>query len=83
MTTQRQEKLFRRKLLYFLSVVVTYLFCFLVLAVLFDAVGMVFDLHPYFILFIDAVMMAGIVPLVGYIVDRKLTAVYAPPKDSD
>ncbi|MBQ1325279.1 MAG: hypothetical protein IIY52_04600 [Solobacterium sp.] len=78
----REEKLFRRRAIYLLTVILTYLFCVLVLGVVLNALMMLAELPPYFILVLYAVMLVSAIPLTEYITREYLAPVYAQVKDN-
>ena len=77
----REEKLFRRRLLYLLTVILTYLFCVLVMCLMLNVLMMLAELPPYFVLVMYALVLASAVPLTEYITREYLAPVYAQVKE--
>ena len=79
--TPREEKLFRRRFVYLLTVILTYLFCVLVMCIVLNALMMLAELPPYFVLALYAITLASAVPLTDYITREYLSVVYAQVKE--
>ena len=81
MTTPREEKLCRRRVRYVLCVTLTYLFTFLVFALVLNTLLIILPLHAYAVLAAYAVLLVLSVPVTEYFVEHWLSSVFAQPKD--
>ncbi|MBR2989849.1 MAG: hypothetical protein IKF51_00125 [Solobacterium sp.] len=83
MTSQREEKLFRRRALYMMCVTLTYLFVFLVFALVLNTLLMIMNLPAYAVLAAYIVLLVLSVPVTEYLVEHYLSSVFAQPKDKN